>query len=143
PAPWRASRPPPASRWHPRVAPNPLHRPLLRAGAPSLRHAAQNRPRRRHLAAAVASPRQSPRPPSIARTSTTNTPAFHSACPFACSPLRRPRTPPPLHPQHRQACRRRGAPPPHLLRPLRPPSELRREPAQLPDPLSSPNPHRS
>jgi hypothetical protein len=46
----------------------------------------------RHLAAAVASTGQSPRTPSVARTSTTKALASHSSRPFACSSLRHPRT---------------------------------------------------
>ena len=49
-------------------------------------------PRGRHLAVAVARPRQRPPPSPSARTGTTNTPAFHSALPFACSLLPRHRT---------------------------------------------------
>ena len=79
------ARPPLASRWRPRVAPELLHRPLLRAGAPLPCHAprrAQSRPRGRHLAAAVASSLQRPPPSPSARTSTTKTPAPH---PFVLS----------------------------------------------------------
>jgi hypothetical protein len=90
------ARPPPASRWHPRVAPNLLHRPLPRAGALSTLPRAPAEPSSRHLAVAVASLLQSPPLSPRVRTSITSTPSFHSACSFTCSPLRRPRTPPPL-----------------------------------------------
>ena len=50
-----------ASRWHPRVAPNLLHRPLPRAGALSTLPRAPAEPSSRHLAVAVASLLQSPR----------------------------------------------------------------------------------
>ena len=81
-----------ASRWHSHVAPNPLHRFLLRAGASPAVPRRPEPPAGRHLAAAVASPGQSPKTTSVTRTSTTKALASHSSRPFTCSSLPRPRT---------------------------------------------------
>ena len=88
-------RPRSASCWLPRVA---LMLPTALLGLRWSLPASPRRPeppRGRHLAATVEGPLQHPRASSLARTSTTSTPASYSSPPFAFSVLPHLRTPPP------------------------------------------------
>ena len=71
-------------------------------------------PRGRHLAVAVARPRQRLPPSPSARTSLTRTLELYSSCSFAFPSLSRSRTPPPLHPERRQAQATVEPTPPHF-----------------------------
>ena len=89
-----------ASRWHPRVAPEPPHRPPSSRwslpGRATHPRRFQSRPGGRHRDAAVERPLQNPRVSSRAHPSLWRTPTLYSARSLSDSPLRRPRTPPPL-----------------------------------------------
>ena len=89
-----------ASRWHPRVAPEPPHRPPSSRwslpGRATHPRRFQSRPGGRHRDAVVERPLQHPRASFRARPSLWRTPILYSARSLSDSPLRRPRTPPPL-----------------------------------------------
>ena len=146
-----AVRRPPTALGRPR--PNPTSSPLhvapprapgptsLRAGASaaSPRHPAE--PSGRHRDTAVARAAQHSGPPTRARPSIWRTRALYSMRSFTCSPLRKPRTPPPP-PLPPELGARRGQPSsalprPKLTPPLGPP---RPRAAPRPHPLAQPSP---
>ena len=123
-----------ASRWRPRVARKLLATLFLRAGAFSALPRRPEPPRGCHLAAAVTRPGQSPPLFSLARTRTRGLSLIFSPHSLALSLPRRPRTPPPLHPESQRAH------PPLRSRHCRPNPPALTPPLAAPRPRAAPQP---